>query len=239
MQQTPGLWVGTAGDWPRTSESLVWQPPGLPQPSLPDDPEERTMDPGLILGPVDGARVPRFAGAPTFARLPRVDKVADFDVAVLGCAFRRRCSFRPGARSVPAVRPAATPAAPYRLASTWRRSGCLGGGRRDVPCNPFDIDEALAQVADHAGERSATVDRWSPSVVSGLGARAPCSGSIRMRGPVALVHFDAHLDTWDTYFGDGLTHGTVFRRAFEEGLLHRTSQPTSGSGARSTTRRPR
>jgi agmatinase len=38
-------------------------------------------------------------------------------------------------------------------------------------------------------------------------------------GPVALVHFDAHLDTWDTYFDAPITHGTVFRRAFEEGLL--------------------
>ncbi len=38
-------------------------------------------------------------------------------------------------------------------------------------------------------------------------------------GPIALVHFDAHLDTWDTYFGAAYTHGTPFRRAFEEGLL--------------------
>jgi len=38
-------------------------------------------------------------------------------------------------------------------------------------------------------------------------------------GPVALVHFDAHLDTWDTYFDAPVTHGTIFRRAFEEGLL--------------------
>jgi len=38
-------------------------------------------------------------------------------------------------------------------------------------------------------------------------------------GPVALVHFDAHLDTWDTYWGTAYTHGTPFRRATEEGLL--------------------
>jgi agmatinase len=41
----------------------------------------------------------------------------------------------------------------------------------------------------------------------------------RRHGPVALLHFDAHLDTWDTYFGAEYTHGTPFRRAFEEGLL--------------------
>jgi len=38
----------------------------------------------------------------------------------------------------------------------------------------------------------------------------------RRYGPVALVHFDAHLDTWDTYFDAPLTHGTPFRRAAEE-----------------------
>jgi agmatinase len=43
----------------------------------------------------------------------------------------------------------------------------------------------------------------------------------RRHGPVALLHFDAHLDTWDTYFGAAYTHGTPFRRAFEEGLLQR------------------
>ena len=43
-----------------------------------------------------------------------------------------------------------------------------------------------------------------------------------VHGPVAVVHFDAHLDTWDTYFGAAYTHGTPFRRASEEGLLDRT-----------------
>jgi agmatinase len=48
----------------------------------------------------------------------------------------------------------------------------------------------------------------------------PLLRAVRRRfGPVALVHFDAHLDTWDTYFGAPYTHGTPFRRAFEEGLL--------------------
>ncbi len=41
----------------------------------------------------------------------------------------------------------------------------------------------------------------------------------KVHGPVALLHFDAHLDTWDTYFDEPITHGTMFRRAFEEGLL--------------------
>jgi agmatinase len=42
-----------------------------------------------------------------------------------------------------------------------------------------------------------------------------------LHGPIAVLHFDAHLDTWDTYFGEPYTHGTPFRRASEEGLLDR------------------
>ena len=41
----------------------------------------------------------------------------------------------------------------------------------------------------------------------------------RDHGKIAVLHFDAHLDTWDTYFGAPYTHGTPFRRASEEGLL--------------------
>lgn len=45
----------------------------------------------------------------------------------------------------------------------------------------------------------------------------------KKHGPVAVLHFDAHLDTWDTYFGAPVTHGTPFRRASEEGLIDLTA----------------
>ena len=180
------------------------------------------MDPSMILGPVDGTRVPRFAGAPTFARLPRVDEVADFDVAVLGAPFDGGVSFRPGARFGPSavrqasrhLRPAYHPdvdVAPFRVLQA------VDAG--DVPCNPFDIDEALAQVADHAAELLSDRRR----LVTIGGDHTVALGALRavhqVHGPVAVVHLDAHLDTWDTYFGADRTHGTVFRRAYEEGLL--------------------
>ncbi|WP_426245777.1 agmatinase [Nocardioides sp. LHG3406-4] len=180
------------------------------------------MDPALIIGPVDGTRVPRFAGAPTFARLPRVDEVSDFDVAILGAPFDGGVSFRPGARFGPAavrqasrhLRPAYHPdheVAPFRVLQA------VDAG--DVPCNPFDIDEALRQIADHASElvsdrrRLVTIGGDHTVALSALRAAA------RHHGPMAVVHFDAHLDTWDSYFGADRTHGTVFRRAAEEGLL--------------------
>jgi agmatinase len=177
---------------------------------------------GDVIGPVDGTRVPRFAGAPTYARLPRIDEVTDFDVAVLGAPFDGGVSYRPGARFGPAavrqasrhLRPAYHPdldVAPFRTLQV------VDAG--DVPCNPFRIDAALDQIDRHAGElvgerrRLVTIGGDHTIALAALRAVA------RMHGPVALVHFDAHLDTWDTYFGASRTHGTVFRRAFEEGLL--------------------
>jgi agmatinase len=89
----------------------------------------------------------------------------------------------------------------------------------DITCNPFNIEQALGQI-------DAGVDTLlrSASGVLALGGdhtiALPLLRAIHRRfGSVALLHFDAHLDTWDTYFGAPYTHGTPFRRATEEGLL--------------------
>lgn len=175
-----------------------------------------------IIGPVDGTKVPRYAGAPTFARLPRIDEVSRYDVAVLGAPFDSGVSFRPGARFGPSairqasrnLRPAYNPEldiAPFRVLQA------VDAG--DVPCNPFNIDEALQQIDDAANE----LIQDGQKLVTLGGDHTVALGTLRAvarkYGPVALIHFDAHLDTWDSYFGADRTHGTVFRRAFEEGLL--------------------
>jgi agmatinase len=174
------------------------------------------------IGPVDGTQVPRYAGAPTFARLPRIDEVHAFDVALLGAPFDGGVSFRPGARFGPSairqasrhLRPAYNPAqdvSPYDLIQA------VDAG--DVPCNPFDIDAALQQVDDgvrellSSGGRPVLLGGDHTIALGGLRAVA------RQHGPVSLIHFDAHLDTWNSYFGADRTHGTIFRRAHEEGLL--------------------
>ena len=89
----------------------------------------------------------------------------------------------------------------------------------DVACNPYNIEEAIAQIEQTADE----LYQQAPSILS-LGGdhtiAVPLLRSINKQvGPVALVHFDAHLDTWDTYFGAPYTHGTPFRRAAEENLF--------------------
>ena len=175
-----------------------------------------------LIAPVSGTEVPRFAGSSNFARVPSIDQVGDYDVAILGAPFDSGTSYRPGARFGPLavrvasrhLRPAYHPdlaVAPFELLQV------VDAG--DVPVNPFVIDEAMVQIEGHASEL--VRDRSRLITIGGDHSVAlPLLRAVhRVHGPVALVHFDAHLDTWDTYFGAPLTHGTVFRRAFEEGLL--------------------
>jgi agmatinase len=174
------------------------------------------------VGPVDATVSPRYAGLGTFARLPQLRDVPDFDIAVLGVPFDGGTSFRPGARFGPAS---------IREASRLLRPGyhveldsepvhdvqVVDAG--DVDCTPYDIRQALEQIEEQASTLVAPGRR----VVAVGGDHSIALGMLRagakVHGPVALIHFDAHLDTWDTYFGQPVTHGTMFRRAFEENLL--------------------
>ena len=89
----------------------------------------------------------------------------------------------------------------------------------DIPCNPFDIDSALNQIhhgaAEYVSDRSKLVTLGGDHTIT-LGVLRAMA---KVHGPMAVVHFDAHLDTWDTYFEQPTTHGTFLRRAFEDGLL--------------------
>jgi agmatinase len=180
---------------------------------------ERTSEP---VGPVDGRKVPRFAGSGSFARLPEIDRVPDYDVAILGAPFDVGTSYRPGARFGPmAVRQASRHLRPghhVELDCTpFAAIQVVDAG--DVPVTPFSIDEAMAQIAAHAAELLPG-GRKVIAVGGDHTVALPMLRSVAAQhGPVALVHFDAHLDTWDTYFNAPTTHGTIFRRAFEERLL--------------------
>ncbi len=174
------------------------------------------------VGPVDGRVVPRFAGAATFARLPAVDQVADYDVAVLGVPFDTGTSYRPGARFGPtAVRQASRHLRPgYHVElglAPFQTVQVADAG--DVAVTPFDIAAAMRQIRGHAADLVGG-DRRVVAIGGDHTIALPMLQAVTARhGPVALVHFDAHLDTWDTYFDAPVTHGTVFRRAFEDGLL--------------------
>ncbi|HET8604755.1 MAG TPA: agmatinase [Marmoricola sp.] len=175
-------------------------------------------------GPVDATQVPRYAGPATYARLPRLDEVGRADVAVLGVPFDSGVSYRPGARFGPAhVRAASRLLRNYNPVQDVEPFGVQQvADAGDLAVNPFSIDEALDQI--DAGARA--VLESSGRLLTIGGDHTIALPLLRVmheaHGPVAVVHFDAHLDTWDTYFGAPYTHGTPFRRASEEGLIDRT-----------------
>lgn len=177
------------------------------------------------IGPIDASQVPRFAGIATFARLPRIEEVERADIAVVGVPFDTGVSYRPGARFGPShVRESSRLLRPYNPATdTSPFASVQVADAGDIACNPFVIDEAVAAVQAGA---SALLDTGAKLMTIGGDhtiALPLLREMAKRHGPVAVVHFDAHLDTWDTYFGVETTHGTPFRRASEEGLMDLTS----------------
>ena len=174
------------------------------------------------VGPVDASVVPRFAGLSTFARLPRREDVAGMDVAVVGVPFDSGTTYRPGARFGPAhIRQGSRLLRPYNpeldVAPFGRRQVVDAG---DIAVNPFDIPDAIATI--EAGARELSRDARLLTLGGDHTIALPLLRAMHaIHGPIAVLHFDAHLDTWDTYFGEPYTHGTPFRRAAEEGLLDR------------------
>ena len=172
--------------------------------------------------PMSGSIVPRFAGPSTFCRLPELRDVSYCDVAILGIPFDSGTSYRPGARFGPqAIRQASRHLRynfhPAYGTEPFREIQVADAG--DVPCNPYSITEAIDQIESAASELLSSV-----GALISLGGDHTIAVPLlramhRRHGAVALVHFDAHLDTWDTYFGAPYTHGTPFRRAAEEGLF--------------------
>ena len=183
--------------------------------------EHHQLYPDGVVGQVDGLQVPRYAGLTTFARLPRLEDVQQYDLAVVGLPFDTGVTYRPGARFGPShIRQASRLLRPYNPAldaEPFRSAQVVDAG--DIACNPFDITQALHQIqlglAPLIGDGRPFLGLGGDHTVALPALRAINA----VHGPVALVHFDAHLDTWDTYFDAPTTHGTPFRRASEEGLL--------------------
>jgi agmatinase len=174
-----------------------------------------------IRGQIDGQEVPRYAGLTTFARLPRREDVDRCDVAVVGIPFDTGVTYRPGARFGPShIRQASRLLRPYNPAlkvAPFARQQVVDAG--DMVVNPFDIAAAVEQIDTQATELIEAGARLVSLGGDHTIAYPLLRAHHRRYGPVALLHFDAHLDTWDTYFDAPITHGTPFRRAAEEGLF--------------------
>src|SRR5215475_8558330 len=163
----------------------------------------------------------RSGGIPTFMRLPHIPDPDELEIALVGVPFDGGTTYRPGTRFGPRhvreqsvlIRPwnpvlKVNPFAKFRVADFG-----------DLPVNPLSIEDTFHRIED--GVRP----------LHEAGARCLCVGgdhsislpllraAEKKYGPVSLIQFDAHNDLWDEYFGSKYSHGTPFRRAFEEGLL--------------------
>jgi agmatinase len=173
------------------------------------------------IGQLDALIHPRFTGIRTFARLPRVQDVNGADIAVLGIPFDGGTTFRPGARFGPAaVREASMLLRPYNEAlavAPFAELQVADAG--DVPASPIDIGAAHESI-----RQAAAALHSAGALVLGLGGDHSVSlpllrAAAERHGRLSLLQIDAHTDTWDSYFGARVTHGTIFRRAVEEGIV--------------------
>ncbi|MEM7291978.1 MAG: agmatinase [Pseudomonadota bacterium] len=173
--------------------------------------------------PVSGNALPRFAGIATFMRLPFVEmEFADeVDIGLIGVPWDGGTTNRAGARHGPRqIRDLSTMARNVHHATgikPFHLCNCADLG--DTPVNPVDIEDTLTRVTTFFDEVVAQgitpLTAGGDHLISLPIMRALCRDE-----PVGMVHFDAHTDTWDRYFGESkYTHGTPFRRAIEEGLL--------------------
>ncbi len=175
--------------------------------------------------PVSGFDLPRFAGVPTFMRLPHVDldhpRLSEVDIGLIGVPWDSGTTNRPGPRHGPRqLRDASTMIRAQNGATGVRpfeAVNCADLG--DVPPNPADILDSMARITTFyervmaAGIRPLTA---GGDHLSSL----PILRALATDAPLGMIHFDSHTDLFDSYFGGTLyTHGTPFRRAVEEGLL--------------------
>ena len=165
--------------------------------------------------------LPRYSGIPTFMRVPLASEPGEVDIALLGVPFDGGVSARPGARHGPR--------------EMRNQSSMMRGIHPVLGINPFEVcrvadvgDVPLPQVYDLEASHRAIRDFVQPFYASGGKVLAaggdhsityPIFQAMAREQPIAMVHIDAHTDTWDEHAGSKFTHGSPFRRAVEAGLL--------------------
>jgi agmatinase len=171
--------------------------------------------------PVNSLESPRFAGLSTFMRLPHIADAKRLDVALIGVPFDGGTSYRTGTRFGPRhIREQSAIIRPYNPVlkiSPFELLRVADYG--DLPVNPLSINDSFKRITRGLGPvlEANTI----PICVGGdHSILLPILRAMHAKhGPVALVQFDAHSDTWDQYWGMKYSHGTPVRRAIEEGLL--------------------
>lgn len=182
----------------------------------------RSIDNAFTAGSVRGAATdPTYAGALSFMRRRYGKDVEGADAVVLGIPFDAAVSNRPGARFGP---------------QAIRRASAIFDNDPQYPFSR-DLFEAMAVVdygdvlLDYGNHQK------TPALIEAEAAKIIASGAFLLSlggdhfvtwpllkahaakyGPLALVHFDAHQDTWDDD-GERIDHGSFVARAVREGVI--------------------
>lgn len=171
--------------------------------------------------PISGNDLARFSGPNTFMRLPQADSLAGLDVAVLGIPQDVGTSWRSGTRFGPKqIRAESAMIRPYNMATGAAPFDSLQiADIGDLAINTFSLAESL-KIIKESYDGILAHDLIPMAMGGDHSITLPILRAIAAKhGPVALVHVDAHADVNDEMFGERETHGTVFRRAYEEGLI--------------------
>ena len=175
--------------------------------------------------PVSGFDLPRFAGVPTFMRLPHValdaPKIKDVDIGIIGVPWDSGTTNRPGPRHGPRqLRDASTMIRAQHPVSgirPYEKLNCADLG--DVSINPADIEDSMDRITSFYKKVIKTGIK--PLTAGGDHLTSlPILRALAAKAPLGMIHFDSHTDLFHSYFdGTMFTHGTPFRRAVEENLL--------------------
>jgi len=190
--------------------------------------------------PTDALTYARFAGISTFMRLPHITQPEELEVALIGVPFDGGTTYRPGPRFGPrhvrAQSAIIRPWNPVLHVNPFAKHRTADFG--DLSVNPLSIEDTFSRIEQgiapllDAGVRCVCVGGDHSISLPILRAVA------KKHGPVSLIQFDAHNDLWDEYFGSKYSHGTPFRRAFEEGSP-KGRQCAAGRSSRPSVRRGR
>ncbi len=171
--------------------------------------------------PLSAQITPRFAGPTTFYRLPGTSEIGSLDVPIVGVPYDSGASFRVGARFGPrSIREASSLLRPYnRILGIDPYEAVRIDDTGDLTVSPYDPMGSLTTIDEHfrpifaAGQFPLSFGGDHSITLPILRAAAAT------HGPIAMIQFDSHLDTWSTYFGSRYTHGSFAIRAIEEGLI--------------------
>ena len=171
--------------------------------------------------PISGNDLARFSGPQTFMRLPAADSAEGLDVGILGIPMDIGTSWRSGTRMGPKqVREQSAMIRPYNIQTGAAPFDSLHiADLGDVAINTFSLSDTIRIITE--AYRAHLTHDFIPATLGGDHTLTlPVLRAVAEKhGPLALVHVDAHADVNDEMFGERETHGTVFRRAYEEGLI--------------------